>query len=1130
MNTRRLTLPSLRARALLAAICIVGSMLSPVRAQSVGPAPDTATLARYDRNRNGTLDADERVSMERDRANAAKAAAEADASTRDEVVSLSPFQVTGAGDRGYYAANTMSATRLNSKIEDLAASITVVTKEQMADFAMLDINDIFAYEAGTEGTGNFTDFTMNASANPIDNTQVDPSNANRIRGVGSANISLSNFETSRRVPIDPINIDAVEISRGPNSNIFGLGDAAGTVNMVASSANLSRNRSQVQFRGDTFGGYRASLDVNRVLKPRVLSMRGSMVYQHDGYNLKPSGTDTVRLNGMVKFQPLKSTTLSASFSTYRLHGNRPNATMPRDGISFWKNAGSPTWDPMTQTTYINGQVFRVGGTLPNFFQSMNQTSGRGASLFAVDYGVVGLWTPGRATLTNDPNNPNQTTHFYVNSAPENVRANQPLFSSQSSVSSKEIYDWTKVNLAAMNSISDKTDTTTVQLEHIFLNRQRHLLAMQLGWMREDSDNRQRLQYGTPGSSGPTSGYLQVDPNIRLLTDEPNPHFLQPYIGIPDTIISDLPLLHDTYRGQLAYRLNLAEEKNWVRWLGMHQLAGYAEYKDHIRRKFVYRDAILSDHAWLPANSPRATGTSSFVSREYMQWYVGDSVGQNVDYAPKDFPYGTYTYTWGNALTGQRREQATIGMAAASDSGTAGTSNIRKILKTRGGVIQSHLLDGRIITTFGMREDKNYVKRGVAGRLLADGRTHDFAWDNQWSEDDWNFSEGPTRTAGVVVKPLRWVHLHANKSDSFQPANPAINLQGQYLGNPSGLGEDYGFSLSLFDGKLILRANQYKTTQLKARNGPSTTFATRAVKNDIYDFTDSRPFGLNYRSRIWIRNDFLKRGINPSESTLDAEVAKLMQMSPELIAKLEDAAESGGIPLSEHDDLIAKGREIEIHYNPSAHWTMKLNVTEQEALDANLAGGVSKYLEERMPVWKSIIDTDTGLPWFTSRYIPNGQNAEGWLAGNVTAGLAVAKANEGKSRPQIRKYRVNYSTNFRLSGLTDHRILKRFNVGGAARWEDKGAIGYYGVEQYPAVITALDRNRPIYDKAHLYVDLFAGYRTKLFGDKVGMTVQLNVRNVQEGGRLQPISAFPNGVANGFRIIDPRQYIFTATFDL
>src|SRR5262245_26349179 len=51
-----------------------------------------------------------------------------------EVVELSPFQVV-SNNKGYFASNTMSGTRLNSKIEDLGQSITVMTKEQMSDFA-----------------------------------------------------------------------------------------------------------------------------------------------------------------------------------------------------------------------------------------------------------------------------------------------------------------------------------------------------------------------------------------------------------------------------------------------------------------------------------------------------------------------------------------------------------------------------------------------------------------------------------------------------------------------------------------------------------------------------------------------------------------------------------------------------------------------------------------------------------------------------------------------------------------------------------------------------------------------------------------------------------------------------------
>ena len=132
-------------------------------------------------------------------------AASAPKEDKDATIVLSPFEVVDQ-NKGYYAPNTMSGTRLNSKLEDLGASITVITKEEMQDFALLDMNDIFNYEASTEGTGNYTDFTFNRNGEPESMTQLQPEIANRIRGVGNANTTLGNFETSGRVPIDPISI------------------------------------------------------------------------------------------------------------------------------------------------------------------------------------------------------------------------------------------------------------------------------------------------------------------------------------------------------------------------------------------------------------------------------------------------------------------------------------------------------------------------------------------------------------------------------------------------------------------------------------------------------------------------------------------------------------------------------------------------------------------------------------------------------------------------------------------------------------------------------------------------------------------------------------------------------------
>jgi hypothetical protein len=168
-------------------------------------------------------------------------------------------------------------------------------------------------------------------------------------------------------------------------------------------------------------------------------------------------------------------------------------------------------------------------------------------------------------------------------------------------------------------------------------------------------------------------------------------------------------------------------------------------------------------------------------------------------------------------------------------------------------------------------------------------------------------------------------------------------------------------------------------------------------------------------------------------------------------------------------------------------------------------------------------------WWTHNY-GGTQTAQANFIAFVSTPYSVIKQLEGQANPQTRRYNVRISTNYRLAGITDQHILKNFTVGGAVRWEDKGAIGFYGRQTLPAQITDLDVTRPIYDKAHTYVDLVVGYKTKLFGGRVPASFQLNVRNVTEGGRLQPIAAYPDGTINTYRIVDPRQFILSATFDL
>src|SRR5215207_2676860 len=175
------------------------ALLSGPAWTQVAPAGmDAATLAKYDANRNGVIDASEQAVIDADLRRAANAPVPDAPKSSDEIVALSPFEVI-SDTKGYYAANTMSGTRFNTKLEDLASSITVMTKEQMSDFGMLDINDVLLYTASGEGTGNYTDFTVNRNGDVQENVSLNPTGANRIRGIASANVSLGNFETMGRV-------------------------------------------------------------------------------------------------------------------------------------------------------------------------------------------------------------------------------------------------------------------------------------------------------------------------------------------------------------------------------------------------------------------------------------------------------------------------------------------------------------------------------------------------------------------------------------------------------------------------------------------------------------------------------------------------------------------------------------------------------------------------------------------------------------------------------------------------------------------------------------------------------------------------------------------------------------------
>jgi outer membrane receptor protein involved in Fe transport len=1115
------------ARLLLAGLLLTPALglAQPNKSESQR-AQDAQALARYDRNNNGVLDPDERAAMAADEARNGRAAtapstgsntatspsvppatnqagSSAGAATPGSgVVELTPFTVTADNDTGYFASNTMSGTRINSKIEDLAGSITVVNKEQLLDTAALDINDVFRYEANTEGTSNYTAFSVDRSGNVNDVAQGSPAQANRIRGIDSANTAVNGFPSTSRIPIDTYNIDSVEVSRGPNSNLFGLGSAAGTVNLNIARASLQRDTTRVQFRTDDRGEFRSNLDVGRPIFKDKLAVRVAAVYDDRKFKQKPSYDLMRRAFGTFTYQPFRATTIRGSYETYHEQRRTPNSLTPRDAISEWIADGQPTWDPTNFTATVNGvrtAPITVGSgttaenlTLPPGLY-VDTTVYTRPSMFIDPATGVAIWEVNRTTSTSNPNSPN--TNVRIMGSGTNLIRNRanlfPLFVAPG-ISNPALYDWEHINAVSTNWNRDKADIYTLELEQKLLDNEFGRAFTRLGWHLEDSDS-----YNRNISNPPT---VYVDVNERLLDGTPNPFFKRPYIQNIEPTIFSSPEYNDNLRAELFYEYDFARQPGWRRWLGHHQLLGYYENRRITNGTYRFREAIVDpNHPWLTAGALNFTNGAA-IGRPTYRYYVGDANGYNFDYGPpQSGVQGNFTLRYFNGVTGQWvNAPATFGEAPYISSQT------RREITSRGIVDQSSFWNDRIVLTGGLRRD--FQRSRNSNGAVVDPATGFYTYGPLDTWQPWAEVHGTTKTYGAVVKPLPWFGLSVGGSDSFQPAIAQVNLFGTQLPNPTGHDHNYGAFVRLLDGKIEARVTFYKTTLINSRAGDAGAVASR-----VATLESGTGGGSSFSFLTWATSVANARlGAGASQAAIDAEVARIMQLPPTFPGTTASYAETS--------DVSSKGLELELNYNPTHNWTNRITVARQRTFDQNLAPTLQQYIDLRLPIWTTATDPTIGPFW-------TGSGAQAYYNQNILTPLSFAVANQGKPRSQVKEWTWRYLTNYHFT----EGKLKGLGVGTQVRWDDRSSIGFYGTSDPDGVIRTLDPSRPIWSPARYYFDLLASYDLRLFKDKVRTRIQLNVRNVNENGRLQGVGANPDGTIYNWRIIEPRQFILTTTFD-
>jgi outer membrane receptor protein involved in Fe transport len=260
----------------------------------------------------------------------------------EDVLELSPFTVEEAQDGGYAATSTLAGSRIRSDVRDLGSSLSIITKDFLDDTGATDGQSLLSMVGSIEvgGTqGNFAGTTGNST----NATRINPQNGQRVRGLVSATTTRDYFTTN--IPFDSYNTSRVEVNRGPNSILFGLGSPGGVINNSTNVARIGNDGGQIQFRIGHRGSHRTTLDLNETLIDDRLAIRLDVLNERTEYKQNPAFEKDTRYYGAFDLTLRKDsggswfgkTSLKGSHESGRTIRNPPDVIPPTDGFSSWWN-------------------------------------------------------------------------------------------------------------------------------------------------------------------------------------------------------------------------------------------------------------------------------------------------------------------------------------------------------------------------------------------------------------------------------------------------------------------------------------------------------------------------------------------------------------------------------------------------------------------------------------------------------------------------------------------------------------------------------------------------------------------------------------------------------------------------
>ncbi len=248
------------------------------------------------------------------------AAQAASTPAKEEAVVLSPFEVNTNRDVGFVATTSLAGGRLAGDLVDTPVAYSVQTREFLDALNITDLNEAL-------------DWTVNATTTPDDGggQLFGGTGGTTIRGVSSNTVNR-NFFAGGGNP-SSYNMERMDYARGPNSALFGTGSISGTANVVLKSARLGQNRNEVRLEAESWGGVRATVDLNHKLGEKA-AVRLVGTWQDTNTWRDWENTRRKGLSPSLTYQLAKNTKLTVISEFYEQERTAGHVAL-NDSFSGW---------------------------------------------------------------------------------------------------------------------------------------------------------------------------------------------------------------------------------------------------------------------------------------------------------------------------------------------------------------------------------------------------------------------------------------------------------------------------------------------------------------------------------------------------------------------------------------------------------------------------------------------------------------------------------------------------------------------------------------------------------------------------------------------------------------------------